>query len=928
MKIDPRLRQLRGGRLAIMVTAVVLVLLVASRALTNLYVDALWYAQVGYAAVFWKQKLWVWGVRLGAGLLVTLALFWNLRRVGSTLGTLHIRRKFGNLEIAERLPAHYVTATTLGLSALLGLWFGVSLTEDVARAALVWSAAPTWGMVEPALGLDLGFYAFALPVLRATVTFVLVVAFLTFTLCTAGYATTGVVRMGEGTVIITEGARKHLGALVAIFMVLLAARFALGRPLLLLTGSSDVQGIVGFTDISARLPALRALALLLLAGAAGVAVGAWKNRLLPPLAGVGASVLGAILIGQGYPALVQRFQVVPNELARETPHIADNLTYTRLGFDLSDLERSRFEARTEGEVDWVEAARQFEGLPVWSANALLTTFRQIEARYRYYDFTGVTIDRYPDESGALRPVALAVREVDPGGIEDPNWQNLHLRERYVVGNGAVAADVTGRTREGRPEMLLAGIPPEPAAAAPPALALERDAVFFGSRSQPYALVTSTDSAYRALDGSPGAAGVDYPQGIPVGGLVRRTVLSWYLREANLLFAGGVGSDSRLILRRGVTERASRIAPFLWFPEEPYAVVDQGRVVWVLEAMTATRFFPLATPYSLQAGRPRVSYARNSVKVTVDAVTGAVDFYTVPVNDPLRDAYAAAFPDLFQPLEAMPAGVRRHLRYAPSQLALQASVLLDYHQDAPAIFFGRQDVWAHPQELTEASSPVPYRPEFGILRLPGDDTPAFRLMTTFVPAGRQNLTALLAGELEADGTPRLRLFDIPVENQVPGPRQIEALVEQDPEISQQFSLWRSGGSRVWTGHLHVVPAGDHMVYLEPVFLAAEEDAIPELRRFVVSDGYRVAMEETLAGAVAALAGTRVGTVPDIDPATGAAELLDLPGTRVWSQEALDLLDAAEERLRSGDWSGFGEALDRLRDLLRNARSGGATPQASG
>lgn len=912
--------QLRGGRLLIAIGGILLAILVLSRALTTLYVDALWFSEVGYEGLFWKQWAWVWGVRGLAALIVTGALFANLRIVAGTLGSLQIRRRFGNLEIAERLPAHYVTATTLGLSALLGLWFGASITDSVARAALFWSVAPEWGTVDPILGLDLGFYTFALPILRSVVTFALVVSFLVFTICTAGYATTGVLRMGEGTVVMSTGARRHLGVLAAIFMALLAGRFALGRPLLLLAGTSDVQGIVGFTDVMARLPGLRIQALLTLAGGVGVAIGAWKNRLLPAMVGVGVAVLSTVVVGQLYPSFVQRFQVVPNELDRETPFIEHNLDFTRMGFGLDAMERGRYEARPGGEVDWTAAMDQFSGLPVWSRPALLTTFREVEARFRYYDFPGVVIDRYAGPSGLTAPVAVSVREVDPNQIEDPNWQNLHLRERYIVGNGLVAVDATARTEEGRPKSWLSGLPPEVAEGAPEALSLDRSEVYLGTRVQPYALITPTDSAFRAPDGGIGTAGIDFPMGIEVGGLLRRTVLAWYLREANLLFAGGVGADSRLVLRRSVVERAARIAPFLLFPEDPYPVLHEGRIVWVLEAMTATRFFPLASPYDA----PSVSYVRNSVKVTVDAVTGEIDFYSVPGEDPLRDAYAAAFPGLLRPFDEMPEGIRSHLRYAHSLMTIQSQVLLDYHQEAPAAFFGRQDIWATPQELAESAAAVPFRPEYGILRLPGDDEAAFRLTTAFVPAGRQNLTALLAGELRDDGVPYLRLFDVPVENQVAGPRQVEALVEQDPVISQQFSLWRTGGSRVWTGHLHVVPVGDRVVYMEPVFLAAEEDAIPELRRFVVSDGQAVAMEETLAGAVAALGGTATA-VSSADP---AAPGVPRPGGAALPAAALDLLDRAEELLREGDWAGFGEALQQLRELLGTSGVPEPGPAVSG
>lgn len=909
------IRKLRGARLAIALAAVVILGLVASRAATALYVDALWYREMGYASVFWRTFAWVWGVRLLVFLVVGFLIHLNLRVVARSLGTLHIKRRFGNLEIAERLPAHYVTATIVSLSALLAAWFAASVPDGSALSALFQVSKVPWGQTDPFLGLDLSFFVFSLPILRISVTFLMVVVFLAFTVVTAGYATTGSLRFGQGGVVMTDPARKHMGVLVASFLVLIAAHMLLGMPVLLLFGSSDVQSIFGYTDEHARMRTLPLQALVTLAGAAGVLLGAWKNRLLPAAAGIGGVIVAAIGVGRIYPSVVQRFQVVPNELGRESPYIARSLEFTRLGFGLDSLERVRYDAKREGDVDWAEASRQFAGLPVWSANTLLTAFREVEARRRYYDFGGVFVDRYQRPDGSTVPVALAVREVDPAGIEEPNWQNLHLRDRYIAGNGAVAVDAAARTPEGRPENFLAGIPATFVGGdAPPALNLQRSSVFVGIRSQPYALVNPTDSAFMAADSTPGVAGVDFPTGIPVAGL-RKLLFAWYLREANVLFSSEVGPESRLVLRRGVLDRAQAVAPFLRYPESPYPVLAGGRLVWVLEGFTATRSFPLSRAFALEFRRP-VSYVRNSVKVTVDAVTGETTFYALPGADPVRDTYARAFPGLFRSLDEMPEAIREHLRYPRTFLALQAEVLRQYHQNDPLTFFGQQDVWSHPQELTQTERPVEYRPEYGLLRMPGDSTPRFQLVTSFVPTGRQNLAALLAGELRPDGTFRLRLFDGLLENQLPGPRQVEALVEQDPEISQQFSLWRQGGSSVWTGHLHVVPVGDRLVYMEPVFLAAEADAIPELRRFVVSDGQRVTMQESLAAAVQALSGEAQpsGSETAGEPATGARPPSGLPA------EALDLLDLAEARLRAGDWSGFGEALGRLRTLLRNAGGG--------
>jgi uncharacterized membrane protein (UPF0182 family) len=911
---DTTLRRLRRTRTLLAGAIGLAVLLILSRGLTGLYVDALWFGEVGYTSVFWKDLAWVWGVRAVMCLLVGGALFLNLRIVARSLGTLQIRRRFGNLEIAERLPERYIVWGVAGLSALLGLWFGASVPPGVARSALLLLNAGEWGMVDPFLGRDVGHYVFAVPLLRAGVTFGLVVSFLLLAVTLAGYATTGTFQLGQRGVTISPGARRHLGILLGVFLVLIAARFALGRSLLLLYGSSDVPGLFGYTDAAARSPGLRILAVLSVGAAIGVMVSAWKSQLLPLLVGIGALIVGGLGAGQVYPSLVQRFMVVPNELARETPYIEENIRFTRLGYGLESLTRDAVPIDMDAPVNWEAAIPGFAGLPVWSADALTSTFRELQAGFRYYDFSPPAVDRYPTPEGLL-PVALSVREVNPGEIQDPNWQNLHIRERFVTGNGVVAVKATDRNADWGPVNLLTTTG-EASPDLPEALALEQPRIVVGSRSQPYAVVSPTDSTFLAPDGSRGEAGADFPTGIGMSSLLRRLVVAWHLQETNFLFSTDVGPDSRLILVRSAMERVRRIAPFLRYPENPYPVVHDGRVVWVVEGFTATRYFPLSRPFELEFRRP-VAYARNSVKVTVDAVTGETNFYVMPGEDPLIDAWASAFPGLFRPLEEMPGGLRDHLRYSQALLNLQSQVLLDYHQAEPQTFFGQIEQWALSQELSRTTSPVSYRPDYSVIQLPGDEEPSFQLTTVFVPAGRDNLTAMLAGRLREDGSQYLRLIDFPITRELRGPRQVETLVEQDPVISQQFSLWRTGGSSVWTGHLHVLPIGNRVLYMEPIFLAAEDDAIPELRRFVVSDGERVAMEETLAGAVASLAGESVRTA--LATALEAEEAGAVPP--VSAARALELLDRAEARLRAGDFAGFGASLDELRAALERLSTGG-------
>ncbi len=920
-----RLPRLRGVRLLVALVLGLGFLLLGGRILAELYVDVLWYRSVGYSDVFWTRTLWQWGVRAAVILTVALLVAMNLRIASATLGAIRIKRRVGDLEIAEQLPTHFVTWGIVALSLLLGLWFGAAVPDGTGTRILLLFRHESWALTDPFLGRDAAFYLFVLPVVAGVLAFGMVLLLLLAALSTAAYAVTGALQWRGGKLALGELPRVHLASLAALFLVLLAARFWIARHLLVLDGTSPVQGIFGYADHQARLPALQTMAAVAVLAAVSLFWGAWKRRLAPAVAGVVALVLASVLIGSIYPGLIQRFRVEPNELARETPYIESNMAFTRTGFGLDGLQRERWEADHREEVGLEESLEQTSRLAVWNEETLLTHYRELEARFRYYDFAGVAVDRYPAPAG-LEPIAVSVREVDPQGIENPSWQNLHLRERFITGMGAVASAVARRTPGLRPPMILSAIPPEfhPGPHAPPGLRLERTTVFFGARDQLYAVLNPDEDTFRAPSGEPGRAGVDYPDGIFLSSLPRTLALAWLFRDPNLLFASEITDSSRFVFRRQVQERVREVAPFLDVPDAPYPVIHEGRIVWVLEGYTTARTFPLSSAYQFRSGR-QLSYVRNSVKVTVDAVSGDMRFYVADRDDRLLRVYAAAFPGLFRPLREMPEGLAEHLRYPKPLLTLQAQVLFQYHQETARQFHTQQDVWTAGTELSRGSRAVPYSPEYGIYRLPGEEEPAFLLTTVFVPRGRQNLTGVLAARMDPSRYGELVLYDVPVENQVPGPRQIEALVEQDPEISQQFSLWRTGGSQVWTGHLHLVPVGAGLVYMEPVFLAAEDDAIPELQRYVVSDGRAVVMDRSLDGALALLTG-REPEGP-ADPAAGEVGRTPagLAGERLLRQ-ALEILDRADERRSAGDWAGYGRAMEELREVLEEAAEEALVPPA--
>jgi len=465
---------LKGGRFFVVLAVCLIFVFFLGLSLAEFFTEVLWYRSVGYGSVFWTRTLADLGMRITAGAVTAVIAFVSFRVVGRTLSGVQIKRQFGNLEIAERIPQRIITLGTLIISILLGLWLGAVFPRTAGLRLILLLRSPEWGLSVPWLGEDVSFFVFALPIVGGGLILGLSLLFLILSFSAAGYAATGSLSLRKGRMKMAALPRKHLAILGALFLLFLAGRFWLAPYLLMLDGNSGVQGIFGFADASARVRGYQALALITLVAAGVLGWSGFRKRLTPLFASGLAVVLGGLVLVQLYPELVQRFQVAPNELDRETPYIEANLEYTKIGFGLDELQRRGSEYSPEASPDWGLAARQFAGLPVWTPGALLTTFQEVDARFPYYDFKNVTIDRYPSRNGVL-PVAVAVREIDPGGILDPNWQNLHLRTLYQAGMGAVASAVNRRTPEGRPQMFISGIPEAPGQCQLPHQAAQLDA---------------------------------------------------------------------------------------------------------------------------------------------------------------------------------------------------------------------------------------------------------------------------------------------------------------------------------------------------------------------------------------------------------------------------------------------------------------------
>ncbi len=900
----------RSNRFFVLAAVLVVVVLIFGRVAAGFYTDALWFKQLGYASVFWTRFATLAFTKIGAAIFVGVVVLGNLWLVTRQLGPVHVRRRYGNLEISEQIPRRLVGIGMLVAAVLAGWWlanvkFGAGQSINV----LTWMHRTPWGAADPLFGKDISFYVFSLPLYYQVVDLLLLTVLWSLILSFMGYALVGNVRLRGNRMEIDPNARMHALLLGAALLVLVGVRMWIGRYAILMNGTG-FNGAIGYTDVHARLPAQRIIALLcILAG--GSLVYSGIRRVWAPALGAAALLFVAVLGGGAlYPSFIQKFRVDPNEFRFEERYIAWNIDFTRRAYGLDKVNRQPYEYhRTEAEP--AELSKRLVDIPVWDLEPLQVAYNQLQAFFPYYHFPNVDYDRYPAGDGS-KQIAVAVREFLPTGLSENarTWLNLHFDPKYIRGVGAVItpAAVMGH---GEPPAWLSNVNPvERSADAPPELVLTDASVFYGETPDGYVVIRKNSGLK-----SPVTA-------VPLTSKLRVLAFAWRFADKNLLFTGGLTDGSTLAFRRRITERVRALAPFLAWDADPYAVVSGGHIIWIIDGYSATAAYPIAQRTSI-TGIGDVRYLHNSVKATIDAATGEVKIYRFDPNDPFIATYAQAFPQLFAAAASMPADLQRHVRYPGLLLHEQAEVYGHYHLSNPDAFYRAEDVWQLPQTADATGGGSQFRSVYQMMTLPGQERDEFVLAAPYIARQRQNMTALLVARNDAPNYGQLQLYELPRNQLIPGPTQVHAIVEQDPTISPQLSLWRQAGSDVTIGHARVVPIGSGFLYVMPLFLSAQGSPIPELQRIIVSDGTRVAMGNSIAEAVAAVFGTPTpGAAPQAAGAAApgaAAAAAAAITTPALSRRALELLDAADRALRAGDFAGYGARMSELRKFLQQTSS---------
>ena len=866
-----------------------------------LYTDYVWFGEIGYSGVFTKT-LWI-KVLLGviSGVLF-FALFYVNIKLAARLREGVVPLKSTNPEVPgpEELDP-LIRRLLLPVALVLGFLAAPQAAMHW-ESALLYFNGPAFGMQDTLLGKDIGFYLFHLPALDALYRWFLVALGLILVATAFVHLLYGGIQYSENGLSVHRAAKTHLSVLLALVLLVQCGGYLLDAYKLLYSHNGVVFG-AGYTDIHARLPALRVLAVVAAAVAVLCLVQMRRPGLRLLLIGLGALAAVHAIGMYAYPSFLQQFHVVPNELVAETPYIQNNIRSTRHAYGLDKVEAQVFPVNEVLTADDLEKnAATVKNIRLWNYQPLLSTYAQLQQIRTYYEFRDVDTDRY-NIDGNYRQVMVAARELSHEQLPSRIWINEHLV--YTHGYGAVLSPVNQISKEGLPEFFVKDIPP----VSEGFVKVTRPAIYFGEAANDYVFV---NTEARELDYPAGDQNIyttyEGQGGVPLRSFWRKLLFSARFATLRISLSNDLTPESRILYHRRIQDRVRKLAPFLDFDEDPYLVVTpEGRLFWIVDGYTTSDRYPYSEPTDGVG-----NYIRNSVKTVVDAYNGSVDFYISDPDDPVVKAYAIGFPGLFKPLTAMPEALRAHVRYPQDLFKVQAHMYSTYHMRDPQVFYNKEDLLSIPMRKVDEEDRE-MEPYYTIMRLPGEEKEEFVLLLPFTPNNRANMRAWLAARSDGSHYGKLLALNFPKARLVYGPNQIDARIDQDAYISQQLSLWGQRGSQVIRGSLLAIPIQDSLLYVQSLYLAAEQGSLPELKRVVTVFGNRIAMRENLEDALHELFGDATEAPVTAAPAVQTAAAREAGGSP--AAQAMEHYQRSMERLRAGDWAGFGDALRQLEQSLR-------------
>jgi len=887
------------------IIGIVFLVVIILGAIASVYIDLIWFKSVQYVTVFWKILLTKGVVMLFFAAAFFILSFINLsfaRRFAPEFQVEISQDEFEKPEIQLYKSLQNIQINkkfVLWFSLIIALFMGFSESSSWEKI-LIYFNRTSFGIADPIFNKDISFYMFSLPFWEFVRNWLSFALSIIAVVVAAIYIIKRAVKYEYKKLIIETPVKVHLSLLIGFILILKSWQYWLSTFKILYSTRAVIFG-AGYADTHATLFALRVLTVLALVCAALFFITARKENWKLPALGLAVLVAVSILLGGIYPEIVQRAVVLPNEGTKERPYILNNIEATRVAYGLDKIEEEEFPVKEEISFEDIEKNEDtIRNIRLWDWRPIKQTLKQIQAIRLYYDFNSVDVDRYYF-NGDYQQVMVSPRELDKDKIPEQarTWVNEVLT--YTHGYGVVVNPVNKISGEGLPELLIKDIPPVSSVN----LTITRPEIYYGEITKGYVIVKTKAKEF------------DYPKGdenvystyagnggIAVSSLWRRILFSIKYSNTQILLTTNFTPESRIMIYRNIQERVNKVAPFLGYDRDPYMVISkEGKLFWIQDAYTMSSSYPYSTP--ITGGY--FNYIRNSVKVVIDAYNGTMDFYIVDQKDPVVKVYQNVFPQLFKNFDQMPEDLKEHIRYPKDLFQVQAELYSTYHMTDPDVFYNKEDYWNVPNEIY-AENEIKMEPYYIVTKLPGHEREEFILMTPFTPSTKNNMIAWLAAKNDQPEYGNLIVYKFPKEKLIFGPMQIEARIDQDSEISQQLTLWGQKGSTVIRGNLLVIPVEESILYVEPLYLRAETGEIPELKRVILSNGSDVVIGNNLEDALEKLFARTFGEREIVIPGEEKT-LKDL------IKEASGYYESAQEFAREGNWSKYGEELQKLEQALK-------------
>lgn len=930
-------------------------LVVAFFVFAGIYADVMWYQQLGFVEVLlteWITRVVLFLIGFAAMAVpvwASIQIAYRTRPVYAKLNS-QLDRYQEVFEPLRRLAM-------FGVPIVLGIFAGVS-TASRWDAVLTWLNRTPFGTVDPQFQLDVGFYVFELPFYRSIVGFASAVVLLSGLLVIATNYLYGAIRVSGREVVISKAARIQIAITAGVYLLLQAVSIWLDQYATVTEVGSLITGAT-YTDVNATIPGRQILAVIAAVVAILFLVTAILGRWRLPLVGAVLLVVSSLLIGSLYPWVVQRFQVDPSARSLEAEYIQRNIDLTRDAFGVSDIEEIPYQAETDAEPGALRSdAETTASIRLMDPAIISPAFRQLEQFRQYYQFPEqLDVDRY-EIDGQSQDTIVAIRDLNLEGLGDAQtWFNTHLV--YTHGYGLVAAAGNQRSSDGQPVFLQSGIP---SAGTLPEF---EPRVYFGENSPEYSIVGAPEGDNpieldfpAGGDGEPQQTTFEGDGGPKLDNVFTKLVYALKFQSEQIFLSDQVTNDSQILYDRSPIERVQKVAPFLTLDTDTYPTVVDGRIVWIVDGYTLTDQYPYSNKVSYSeaisdsdtVASPlafdEVNYVRNSVKATVDAYDGSVTLYAWDTEDPILETWDKIFPDKLQPMSEMSGELMSHVRYPADLFKMQRAVLGRYHVTEADAFYSREDAWTTPLDPTQGQGSTLLQPPYYLtMQMPGQDEPSYSIYSTFIPeargqASRNVLRGYLAVDSDAgsedgeraEGYGKLRLLNLPEDDNVPGPGQVQNTFNSDTSISAQLNILRQGSSDVINGNLLTIPVGGGLLYVQPVYVRSTgETSYPVLQKVLVAFGDEIAFQDTLDEALNVLFGGDSGAAAgdeEVEPTTpgegggdgeGEGDGTETPVTADTELQSLlnrarQAIEDKQSALQAGDWVAYGQADAELAEIV--------------